>query len=528
MRALRIVFISALAAGCLVLLGCPSYRVPRDYVPDEKVVFLMQRVDLGPIRHPLVAADPYTFAPWNGAVDAVHPLFLRISRFATLLEPDFSADSRTYKEAQAYFGRILALPLLATLRARLDAATGPEAVGEGADTITFGEGWKSIETPQGFLRYSTTRAPQYHLEVPGQPRCTLFVGVDGAVSDCMVESSSGIRFDWTVAGGTLSAKAGDRALAITSDMTKRLMATTENEREWSTTSSLSIFFPEGIRITNLDGPGAASAVIVPAWPERYRRRTIGPFDFLYTAKDEPLLARVDATRLAAIDAECRALTGLAPAPRRVILLPPSLESFRRLHAREPGEVMTWYPSGFEARDYITMWPPSVPRYADPAGEGYFWGEEFYEIVAHEYVHVMVGEASGIFSRVPVWLNEGLAVYAECSLFPEAKQYWETTFAVSHALGRLLPWDDVTRYGTGAYPIDKARVHYAQSYAMVSALVARYGTGKIAEYVQSFREPFDEAGLSQVVSTYRGHFLDTFKASWTEVQPELVPDTPQKK
>jgi len=191
------------------------------------------------------------------------------------------------------------------------------------------------------------------------------------------------------------------------------------------------------------------------------------------------------------------------------VIPPDLLSYCRLQASKPGSVLNWYPSGFETKDYIVMWPISVPRYATPMGQDYFFAEEFYEIIAHEYVHLMVGENTGIWSPVPTWLNEGYAVYVESHYSPECKAYWDMTFAVAYNRHSLLDWDEATIHGTGYFPVAEARTQYAQSYALVSALIAKFGTSKLDEYVESFRVKPEDAGKVDLKADYRVKFKKVF-------------------
>jgi hypothetical protein len=209
---------------------------------------------------------------------------------------------------------------------------------------------------------------------------------------------------------------------------------------------------------------------------------------------------------------------------RTIVIPPDLTSYCRLHASEPRSVLNWYPSGFETRDYIVMWPISVPRYDSPAGQDYFFEQEFYEIIAHEYLHLMIGENAGLLSPVPVWLNEGFAVYVESQISPETKAYWDLTFAVSRDQHRLLDWDHVTIHGTGDFEIAQARVHYAQSYALVSALVAKFGAAKVGEYVKAFRVKPEEAGKVDLKAVYRDKFKSVFGIGFEQALELLRPSS----
>ncbi len=110
----------------------------------------------------------------------------------------------------------------------------------------------------------------------------------------------------------------------------------------------------------------------------------------------------------------------------------------------------------------------APRLADP----YVFAPDAAEVKADTPAHLMIGESSGLICQLPVWLNEGLAVYVESMIDPETSKYWDTTFTVSRDMKRLLDWNQVTTQSTGDFPIAQARVHYAQSFALVRVLVAK--------------------------------------------------------
>ena len=104
------------------LSSCATFQVPKDYVPDSKVVYLMQNTGFNPIRYDAVAADPYTFAEDTSPIDALQPHFLKEATFDALLKPDYIADGILYREVSAHFQYILTMPLFFELRAILDSA----------------------------------------------------------------------------------------------------------------------------------------------------------------------------------------------------------------------------------------------------------------------------------------------------------------------------------------------------------------------------------------------------------------------
>jgi len=578
-------FVLFLLAG--LSAGCSTFVIPKTYVPDTKVVYLIQNTEFRPLVYPAVAADPYVFVPLS--VDSTKPTFLQTS-WDKLLVADFQADARLYREVESYLGSLPNQPLFQTLRSQLDSAvivapapvapetgekvkdysngavyTFPGAPGAqitvleggyyeilyadksrfrfqsdgsyertdssgtvtsasypkqsqqvvtvGGITYTAAAGYRSLKGPQGTFTALETPEPQYNFSpssVPGQ-RVIFFLNPQRQVQAVALQLPNGIRFDYFPSQTTdqpqgVLATLGDQAVFVDNRFEKSHLVFDTKARR--TTSVLSLYFPEGIRLTNLGGPGPAYGEVKPAWPEGYRLRAFGPFDVYYTAKDEALVARLKADKMIALEAGDRAQTGLVAKGRRALIIPPDLNSYRKLHSTKVGEVLNWYPSGFETKDTIIMWPISVPRYDAPAGQDYFFAKEFYEILVHEYVHVLVGEASGLSDAVPVWLNEGLAVAVEAAYSPEAKEYWETTFFVSRGLKRLLEWDLVTTKSTGELPVVQARIHYAQSYALVSALLKKYGADKVAQYIRSFRSPASGTAVAPRAS-YKVRFREVF-------------------
>lgn len=592
-----------IVAAALAIVGlfssCVSVNIPKEYVPDNQVVFLMQQTDYGPIKYDIVPADPYVFTPDQTAVDAVNPKFLKDLRFDSLLKADFPADTRLYREVAAHFQYVLKLLLFAELRPLLDSADikppAPIVPNKGdkiqdysnatefqypdaadASIVIFTAGgfvihfadkslyqqdvsglyfWKdaagketqfydpakgnirvivgdtmyekgvtsrSMTNSKGRLEYTSDPTPQYNLvgATEKAPRYTYFIDAGGAVKSCAVQSATGIRFDYFPDDQIVLAQQGAQAVSIGADFQKVHGAFDIAKRQ--TTNILSLYLPQGIRLTNLDANSPSYGELSPAWPEGYKMKVMGPFNVWYTPKDEPLLTKINANRLNEIEAKGRSLSGLSGTSRRSIVIPPDLESYRRLQAFKPGDKLNWYPSGFETLDYITMWPISVPRYKQAVGQDYFFNVEFNEIVAHEYIHILVGENSGLLSPVPVWLNEGLAVYVEGQLFPDARKYWDITFQVSRDLKRLLPWTQVTLHSTGELPVAQARIHYAQSWAMVSRLIEKFGAAKVAQYVRSFRVKSTDATKVDLSKVYQENFLKVFGITWDKGVELLYP------
>jgi Flp pilus assembly protein TadD len=95
------------------------------------------------------------------------------------------------------------------------------------------------------------------------------------------------------------------------------------------------------------------------------------------------------------------------------------------------------------------------------------------MVRHEYAHSLIAQLA--HGRCPLWLNEGLAMWAEESRDAERLGWAEDTVAG----GELFSFSELGRSFT-RLSTERAQVAYAQSYLVVRELVDRYGSYDIPE------------------------------------------------
>jgi Flp pilus assembly protein TadD len=99
------------------------------------------------------------------------------------------------------------------------------------------------------------------------------------------------------------------------------------------------------------------------------------------------------------------------------------------------------------------------------------------IVRHEYAHSLVARLSK--GHCPVWLNEGLAVWAE-----EEHDGDHEGWATDTIAGRELFSLDQLSASFAGLSKDRVEVAYAESYLAVRMLVDRYGARKLAELLEA--------------------------------------------
>lgn len=390
-------------------------------------------------------------------------------------------------------------------------------------TYTHWPKQKEIKTTHGTVSYfeegDDPEQYQYYPDPKSEIKLyTFFIdNYSSGPSSIAFFNEHGLRFDYYPTSDKISVQYGDEEVTIIYNEYRKIHSHF-NQKEHKREGLISKYFPEGIRFLDLDKSLSYSQVN-PHWPENYQKTKIGPFTFLHTKKDKDFLSKISEEKLNTVYRMAKEITGLTCASWRTIILPPDLQSYRKLHAGNEPEKLSWYPSGFQGKDIIVMWPPSVPRYTLPEGDQYFWNEEFFDILIHELVHLMVGESTGLVHQVPVWLNEGLAVYVESRYSGFTRYYWDITFEVAFKKDKLHRWDDITTHSTSYFMVAAARIHYAQSYKMTAFLIEKYGIKKVVEYLQSFKTEDRDSAFS-LNTVYKENFKKILGIPWEENEADF--------
>lgn len=147
-----------------------------------------------------------------------------------------------------------------------------------------------------------------------------------------------------------------------------------------------------------------------------------------------------------------------------------------------------------------------------------WGRE---VVAHELTHVLIGVyAFSCVSGMPIWLNEGLAMYAETSVGTSHNaEYNRLNDAVED--DTLLSVREVSSIFSN--DPDLARQAYAQSLSLVQYLIDEYGQEKMLAFLDAFRDGYSQ---DQALSQVYGLDQDSLNNVWREwIGAEPLKGTP---
>ncbi len=133
-----------------------------------------------------------------------------------------------------------------------------------------------------------------------------------------------------------------------------------------------------------------------------------------------------------------------------------------------------------------------------------WGKT---ATVHELTHLVVHQMTfNPYNDLPVWLNEGLAMYNEGLLDP----------AYAGLLVEAVTKDTLISVRTLASPFSTdsnlAVLSYAQSYSLVEYLVTTYGQSQMLELLTTFSQG---SGYDEALKKVYGFDMDGLNAKWRE-------------
>lgn len=128
-------------------------------------------------------------------------------------------------------------------------------------------------------------------------------------------------------------------------------------------------------------------------------------------------------------------------------------------------------------------------------------------MTHELAHIVVFQMTvNPYNEIPVWLNEGFAMYAEGALSPQytsplIKAVKQNSLLSVRSLSS--PFSAIT---------ETSLLSYAQSYSLVDYLVSQYGSSNMLELFNTFKQGSDyDSAFSRVY----GFDMDGLNAKWRE-------------
>ena len=149
-------------------------------------------------------------------------------------------------------------------------------------------------------------------------------------------------------------------------------------------------------------------------------------------------------------------------------------SFRQYQELQPGgEVPSWSAAvAYPDLNLIIMQSPRAIKGNDI---------DLSKIFKHEFTHIALGKAFRQGEQIPLWLNEGLAMY-------ESRE-WDfnrvSTITRAVLTGSLIPLSEITHL----FPLEanKAELAYSESFYLISFLINQYGRKSFHRFLREYIE-----------------------------------------
>jgi Peptidase MA superfamily len=144
-----------------------------------------------------------------------------------------------------------------------------------------------------------------------------------------------------------------------------------------------------------------------------------------------------------------------------------------------------------------------------------WGKK---ALVHELTHLVVRQATfSPYGQLPLWLDEGLAMYNEGELDPDFRSCLEEGISKDDLISVRTLCSPFSAYS------DKACLSYAQSYSLVKYLLDNYGQGKMLNLLALLKQgnTYDGA-LTKVY----GFDIDGLDARWQATLTSPVVPAPR--
>ena len=133
-----------------------------------------------------------------------------------------------------------------------------------------------------------------------------------------------------------------------------------------------------------------------------------------------------------------------------------------------------------------------------------WGKK---AMTHELTHLVIHQMTfNPYNDLPNWLDEGLAMYNEGELSPQFTASLNKAIAENSLISVRSLSSPFSAYG------EEAILAYAQSYSLVEFLISNYGSDKMLELLNTFRQGSSYDGALEKVY---GFDMDGLNTLWRD-------------
>jgi hypothetical protein len=177
-----------------------------------------------------------------------------------------------------------------------------------------------------------------------------------------------------------------------------------------------------------------------------------------------------------------------------VYLAPSFKQYQEL--QPGGEIPSWSAAvAYPSLNLIIIQSPKAIK-----GQSIDLGK----ILKHEFTHIALGKAFSKREEIPLWLNEGLAMY-------ESRE-WDlsriSTITRAVLTDSLIPLSEITRL----FPLEanKAELAYSESFYLISFLISQYGKENFHRFLKEYS---GGKALKEVLREVYGIKWEDFEEKW---------------
>jgi hypothetical protein len=177
-----------------------------------------------------------------------------------------------------------------------------------------------------------------------------------------------------------------------------------------------------------------------------------------------------------------------------VCLTPSIRKYQEI--QPGGEVPSWSAAvAYPSLNLIIIQSPRATKRK---------GIDLRKILKHEFTHIALGKAFSRREKIPLWLNEGLAMY-------ESRE-WDfsrvSTITRAVLTDSLIPLSEITRLFP--FEADKAELAYSESFYLISFLISQYGKESFHRFLKEYSEG---KGLKDVLREVYGIKWEELEEKW---------------
>lgn len=160
-----------------------------------------------------------------------------------------------------------------------------------------------------------------------------------------------------------------------------------------------------------------------------------------------------------------------------------------------------------------LWSSGFADYKNKQIITYQWDEEFLDsFLPHEIAHLILRDFIGFNPEIPLWLDEGIAQWAEIDKRIESEQLMKKIVKEK----KFIPLREFTKIDIRVTAdANFVKLYYMEAVSLVEFLIKKYGTDSFRELCRQLRDGKSLSDAIRLSSPPKIKDLDELEAQWVE-------------